>query len=187
MARSGLKVDNNKVAQHGFFVLNGIFVGIALNDIWRVLNLPGNAAPLNVAGIPSQFHQDYLFQLLIAAAAGAGEVLGGIDHGLALGMGIFMGSTWANVSEAGNYIGGAAAGASPKIDQHAPTNMTMPAGVATSVLPNTPVIPYGFMQNQPVYAPAMPSTMYPPVLKTSTYNPNASVQLNTPHLGYNLP
>lgn len=163
--RSGLRVDNTKVAYHSFFVLQGIFAGIALNDIWRILNLPGNATPINVAGVPSTFHQDYLFQVGIAGVSALAEVIGGIDHGLAFAMGIFLGSTWANSSEAGNYIGGAAANAAPKINQAAPTPQVV-----------NPII-----IQQPSYAPSVSPIPFTPT--QSTYNPYANAIPNAPHLG----
>jgi hypothetical protein len=103
--RAGLKIDNKFFLENGFYTLQGILIGIALNDIWRILNLPGNNAPLSVGGQPSPYTYDWIYQIAIGGALAAAQVLFKVEHGIAMGTGVFMGSTWSNMSEAGNYIG----------------------------------------------------------------------------------
>jgi len=169
--RAGQKVDSKAVAEHGFFVLQGIFTGIALNDIWRVLNLPGNNVPINVAGTHSSFDQDYIFQMAIAVAAAAAQIFFKVEHGVPFAMGIGIGSTWANTSEKGNYIGAGAAHAK---------GPDVPAGLP-QVMPTQPIMsslsfpgPYGMgngTSNSPMTtAPAQP------------YNPMTPAALNQPTL-----
>jgi len=159
--RAGQKVDSKAVAENGFFVLQGIFTGVALNDIWRILNLPGNNAPINVAGVNSTFDQDLIYQLVIAAAAAAAQVFFKIEHGLAFGTGISIGSIWANTSEKGNYIGAAPAHAKgpdipPGLPQTPPgqpimSSLSFPGpygmgnGTSNSPMTTGPVTPYNPM------------------------------------------
>ncbi len=166
--RAGYKVDNAAIAQHGFFVLQGIFAGIAMNDIWRVLQLPGNNVPLNVAGVQSTFDYDWMYQMAIAIAIGATQILFKLDHAFPFAVGITIGSTWANQSEKGNYIGTAAAKA-PSIPPGTP--QVQPSPIASSLTFQGPYSGGLNVMNSPMTsAPAAP------------YNPLLVPPLNRPTL-----
>jgi hypothetical protein len=169
--KAGHKVDSKAAIAESFFVLQGIFVGVALNDIWRMLNLPGNNAPINVAGVNGSFDQDFLYQLIIATASGAAQVLFKVDHGISFGAGIALGSTWANTSEKGQYIGASPAQAKgPDVPPGLPQTPPGQPIMSSLSFPG----PYGMgngTSNSPMTtAPAQP------------YNPTAAPRLNQPTL-----
>ncbi len=149
--RIGVKVDSQAVMAEGFFILQGIFAGIALNDVWRILNLPGNNAPLNVAGLPGSFDYDLLYQFLIAGIAAGAEVFFKVEHGLAFAGGIALGSTWANTSEKGAYIGAAPAQAKSPDPKPAPPPIVLQgpyglgSGTGNTPLTSAPAAPYNPM------------------------------------------
>jgi hypothetical protein len=105
----GLKADR-ETALSGFYAFQGVLAGIALNDIWQFLALPGNGKPVTRADGTKvgDFDMDFLYQAAIGGLLIAGEVLFGIKHAAAAGGGVILGSRWANTSEKGQYIGNAA-------------------------------------------------------------------------------
>src|SRR3954466_5356075 len=155
--KAGYKIDSKAAIAESFFVLQGIFAGVALNDIWRILNLPGNNAPINVAGVNGTFDQDFLYQMIIAGAAAGAQIFFKVDHGVSFAAGIALGSTWANASEKGHYIGASPAQQKgPEVPQGIPqmpqgTQITFPgpygigSGVGNSPLTTAPVQPYNPM------------------------------------------
>ena len=163
--KAGYKIDNKTILAESFFVLQGLFAGIALNDIWRVLNLPGNNQPINVAGTNGLMDVDFLYQMIFAGIAAGAQIIFKVDHGISFAAGIAIGSTWANLSEGGHYIG--SAGALQKA-------ATIPPG--TPQVQPPPIVlagPYtqGASMNSPLtVAPAQP------------YNPLTPVNLNAPLL-----
>lgn len=167
--KAGYKIDNKTILAESFFVLQGLFTGIALNDIWRILNLPGNNQPINVAGTNGLMDVDFLYQLTIAGLAAGAQIIFKVDHGISFAAGIALGSTWANLSENGHYIG--SAGALQKAPSIPPgTPQVQPLPIASSL---TFQGPYNQMQpmNSPLtIAPAPP------------YNPLTPVRLNAPLL-----
>ena len=104
----GLKADRN-TALTGFYTFQGVLAGIALNDIWMFLKLPGNDVPVKRGdGTPIEgINQDFLYQAAFGAAAIAAELLFKVKHAAPFGAGIILGSRWANTSEKGEYIGNA--------------------------------------------------------------------------------
>jgi hypothetical protein len=167
--RVGIKIDNKAVIADGFATFQGVLAGIALNDIWRMLNLPGNNTPISINGIPStNFSVDYLYQVTIAGLIAASQVLFKVDHGLAFGAGMFTGATWANTAEQGGYIGFAQT--QPKTPPPAPMPGA-PAPIASSL---TFQGPYG--QGSGVWNTPVTSAPAPP------YNPMLVPQLNRPTL-----
>ena len=104
----GLKADRN-TALTGFYTFQGVLAGIALNDIWMFLKLPGNDPPVKRGdGSPVEgVTMDFLYQASFGVAAIAAEVLFKVKHAAPFGAGIILGSRWANTSEKGEYIGNA--------------------------------------------------------------------------------
>lgn len=82
-----------------FFTLNGIFVGIGLNDWFRLTNSPLNNQPIVVGGIDTDYDQDFLIQLAVGGLFILAEYFGGLKYASKLGYGMILGSTWANASE----------------------------------------------------------------------------------------
>ena len=102
--RLGGKINNKNWLQNSHFMLIGILSGIGLNDLWRILNLPGNDVPLMIKGEPSEFDTDYLYQILIGLGFIGLQFFGGVKFGATMGTGIILGSTLANKSEVGKTI-----------------------------------------------------------------------------------
>jgi|SRR5689334_668709 len=107
-AKSGKR---NTVYKSGFYLGAGIFGGIALNDIWRVLNLPGNNEPLVLpTGKPGPEEEkksnkdEYYQRLLAIMVIGATIILDKTDL-LPFGSGLLIGVDMANKTERGEYIG----------------------------------------------------------------------------------
>lgn len=87
----------------GFFVLYGLFAGIALNDIWRILRLPGEGTPVVFGGAAQKWEVDYVYQLVIAGLIMLMSVFG-LKYGFGFGSGMAIGSTLANQSESGQTL-----------------------------------------------------------------------------------
>lgn len=163
--KAGYKIDNKTILAESFFVLQGIFAGIALNDIWRVFNLPGNNQPINVAGTQGLLDVDFLYQMVAAALSAGAQIFFKVEHGISFAAGIAVGSTWANLSEGGHYIGSASA------LQKAPG---IPPGTP-QVQPPPPIVLAGpYTQMNPMNSPL---TTAP-----ASYNPITNVRLNSPTL-----
>ena len=101
----GIKLSGAQAAAASFYTLNGIFVGIGLNDIWRLLDLPGNHTEVYIQGQPRGFYWDHIYQILIGLGLVVSEYGLGVKHAAALGAGIIAGSSWANKSEKGDHVG----------------------------------------------------------------------------------
>ena len=101
----GVKLNSHQAAVAGFYTLNGLFVGIGLNDVWRLLNLPGNGEEVVINGLPRGFYLDHVYQVLIGLGLVVAEYGFGLKHGAAFGAGIITGSTFANKSEKGAMQG----------------------------------------------------------------------------------
>lgn len=102
--RLGGKLNNKTWLQNSHFMLIGLLSGIGLNDLWRILNLPGNNEPLLVKGEPSGYDLDYLYQLMIGTGFILLQFFGGVKFGATMGTGMILGSTLANKSEVGKTI-----------------------------------------------------------------------------------
>lgn len=93
-----------KIIEGVFFTFSGIFVGIALNDLWRLFDLPGNKQPSDYADLT----QDELYQYLIALSISASSLVypfsGKHTNNLFLGIGTAVGIRWANGTERGEPI-----------------------------------------------------------------------------------
>lgn len=87
----------------GFYSLAGLFTGIALNDIWKWLSLPGNDVPIKLANGTSNYDEDFMYQTLIGAGIMVSEAFG-IKHGLVFGTSLITGALFANTSEKGEQI-----------------------------------------------------------------------------------
>ena len=92
--------DKNFLADWGFYFLQGILAGVGTNDVWRILNLPGEGVPIVVGNTAKKLEVDYIIQLLIAGAIMVADIFG-LKHGIGFGSGMILGSTWANLSETG--------------------------------------------------------------------------------------
>jgi len=110
-AKSGKR---NSVYKNGFYLGAGIFGGIALNDIWRIFNLPGNNEPLVLpTGKPSEEgpkeqkvnNKDEYYQRLLAIMVIAGTIVLDKTDLLPFGSGLLIGVSMANSAERGEYIG----------------------------------------------------------------------------------
>jgi hypothetical protein len=92
--------DKNFLADWGFWFLQGILAGVGTNDVWRVLNLPGEGQPIVIGNMAKELEVDYVFQLIIAGLIIVADLFG-LKHGVGFGSGMILGSTWANLSESG--------------------------------------------------------------------------------------
>ena len=92
-------MDSKVFLTDSFFVLNGIFAGVGLNDLFRFLGGPFNSAPLMVNGQDTGYKQDFLLQLGVAGLFIVAEYFGGLKYASKVGTGMVLGSTWANSSE----------------------------------------------------------------------------------------
>lgn len=94
-----------KVIESAFFGLSGIFVGIMLNDIWRLFDLPGNRQHSEYIDI----NQDEIYQYVIAAAISVSSLVIPIEarnsNNLFLGIGTAIGIRVSNSTELGRKIG----------------------------------------------------------------------------------
>lgn len=82
----------------GFFLFYGLLAGIAINDIWRILKLPGEGTPIVFGGAAQQWEVDYVYQLVIAGLVMLMSVFG-LKYGFGFGSGMALGATLANQSE----------------------------------------------------------------------------------------
>lgn len=96
----GVKMDSRPFLTDSFFFLNGIFIGIGLNDASRLLNSPLNNTPLVINGKDSGYNQDFLVQLAIGSLFILADYFGGLKHAAHMGYGVLLGAGWANASEA---------------------------------------------------------------------------------------
>ena len=94
---------NPKDVDWGFFMLQGLLVGIALNDAWRILHLPGEGVPVVIGNQALDYEVDYVYQLAIATIFVVLQAFG-LQHGAGFGAGIALGSTFANTSETGKTV-----------------------------------------------------------------------------------
>lgn len=95
--------DKNFLADWGFWFLQGILAGVATNDVWRILQLPGENKPVVIGNQAQKIELDYVYQLAIAGLIMAADVFG-LKHGMGFGSGMVLGLTWANLSEAGTSV-----------------------------------------------------------------------------------
>ena len=91
------------VSNFGFFMLQGLLAGIALNDIWRILQLPGENIPIVVGNQAQTIDIDQVYQWIIAGLVVIASAFG-LKYGSGFGIGMALGSTLANQSEAGQTI-----------------------------------------------------------------------------------
>ena len=93
--------------EHSFFLLQGIFVGIGLNDLWRILNLPGNKEPLTMTPI-GEIDKDEAYQYAVDAAVALSGLLlplfGKPTNNALLGAGMAVGTKWSNTTERGSSL-----------------------------------------------------------------------------------
>lgn len=101
----GIRLNSGQAAKAAFYTLNGIFLGIGINDVWRFLDLPGNHQEVVINGQPRGYYMDHIYQIGIGLSLVIAEYGLGIKHAAALGAGIIAGSTWANKSEKGDHVG----------------------------------------------------------------------------------
>jgi len=85
------------------FILQGLFVGIALNDVWRILHLPGENIPVVIGNQALEYEVDFVYQLSIATLFVIAQIFG-LKHGMGFGAGVALGATFANQSEAGKTV-----------------------------------------------------------------------------------
>ena len=95
----GVKMDSKPFLTDSFFILNGIFAGVGLNDLFRLLNSKLNSQPLIINGQDSGYKQDFLLQLAVGGLFIVAEYFGGLKYASKIGTGIIIGSGWANASE----------------------------------------------------------------------------------------
>lgn len=94
---------NVKNVDWGFFMLQGLLAGIALNDAWRILHLPGEGVPVVIGNQALEYEVDYIYQLAIASIFVLLQAFG-LQHGAGFGAGLALGATFANTSETGKTI-----------------------------------------------------------------------------------
>ena len=99
----GLHVSDKNFLADGFWFLQGVLAGIGTNDLWRILNLPGEGQPIIIGNSAKELEVDYIFQLVIAGAVIVADLFG-LKHGVGFGSGMILGSTWANMSESGSTV-----------------------------------------------------------------------------------
>jgi len=97
------KKNNSKLYEDSFYALTGMLTGIAVNDIWRILNLPGNNEPLMDKGKPIGYDKDFGYQVLIGAGIMLSNLVG-IHHSLVFGGSFILGASFANTSEQGHTV-----------------------------------------------------------------------------------
>lgn len=98
--------QNFHMYKNGFKYAEGIIGGIALNDIWMLLNLPGRGQPVILPdGKDAGFDYAYLYQFAIGVSLVGMEFLGILDTAI-VGAGVITGMTWADKSAHAKYIGG---------------------------------------------------------------------------------
>ena len=102
--RLGGRINSKTWLQHSHFAFIGMLSGIGLNDLWRILNLPGNDQPFLIKGEDSGFDMDFLYQVLIGLGLIGLQFFGGVKFGATMGAGVILGSTLANKSEKGRTI-----------------------------------------------------------------------------------
>lgn len=100
-----LVTEKNKCGLYAgsYHALTGIFAGIALNDLWRVFDWPGNNEPILIKGEPSGFDMDFMYQTFIGAAIMFLEAAGW-KNATTYGASIIAGAAFANASEKGRTI-----------------------------------------------------------------------------------
>jgi hypothetical protein len=110
--RGGLsKSSKQRIYKDGFFIGTGLFGGILLNDMWRLLNLPGNYSQTSV-GTPEgpqikDEHIDEIIQYGIVGAILIASIVTGkyVKEVIPASAGAFIGIRWGNSSERKQYIG----------------------------------------------------------------------------------
>lgn len=107
------KGKHNEIYRKGFYLGLGVFGGVLLNDLWRILNLPGNNKPTLIATgelgpkpqVKKDTPTDELYQRIIALAVVGSSIIFDFDDALPLGSGLYIGIDLANRSERGEYVG----------------------------------------------------------------------------------
>jgi len=93
-------IDFNKdTASQGFFMLNGVLVGIGLNDLFRLTGTPINDQPLVIQEQPTGFEMDFVLQVLLALGVISSQYLLNIKYASSVGIGMLLGSVWADRAE----------------------------------------------------------------------------------------
>ena len=91
-----------------FFALQGIFLGIGINDAWRLLKLPGTKEPFTMLPLLGEIDKDEAYQYALDAAVMASGLLvplfGKATNNALLGAGMSIGTRWANMSERGSSL-----------------------------------------------------------------------------------
>ena len=95
----GVPMNSKPFLTDSFFLLNGIFAGVGLNDAFRLIGGQLNKTPLMVNGQDTGFKQDFLLQLVVGGLFIMAEYFAGLRYASKIGTGIILGSTWANSSE----------------------------------------------------------------------------------------
>lgn len=100
----GMPINNQKyVTNWGWMLLHGMFIGIALNDIWRIFKLPGENVPVVAGNQAFDIELDFVYQLIIAGLVVIAQAFG-LKYGSGFGAGMALGSVMANTSETGKTI-----------------------------------------------------------------------------------
>ena len=100
----GFNVDKKDfVLNWGYFMFYGMLAGIALNDIWRILHLPGEDLPILFGGQAQSIEIDYVYQLAIAGLIVLSQAFG-VKYASGFGLGMALGSTMANQTESGQTL-----------------------------------------------------------------------------------
>ena len=89
--------------EFGFFTLWGLLAGIAINDVWRILKLPGEGLPVIVGNQAQAMEIDYVYQLVIAGLIMLSAAFG-VKYAFGFGSGMALGSTLANQVESGQAL-----------------------------------------------------------------------------------
>ena len=93
-----------KIVTSAFYGFSGVFVGLALNDIWRLFDLPGNRELSDFADIDKDELYQYAIGLTIALTSFVHPIDSKNTNNLLLGLGTIVGSRIANKTERGDKI-----------------------------------------------------------------------------------
>ena len=99
------KSTKNAIYKDGFFFSVGLFLGIGLNDLWRISRSELNYQKLAVAGKDNPFieevHMDEIYQYVMVAGALAISAITGkhFNEALPASAGAFTGIAWSNHME----------------------------------------------------------------------------------------
>lgn len=105
------KKERQNIYHNGFHIAGGVVTALITNEIWEYLKLPGwdnkpitesliNKQPLYNSNIST----DMLWKLALSSVIMLGEFIG-VKGAFLSGLGMFVGFTWTDKANNGQYIG----------------------------------------------------------------------------------